>query len=114
MAAGDVVIAMDYRTPAGYRLMAGTVVLDGSNPTPVDLSAYMSSVTFGICQMDGSVAPGDDPSYITSNAAAASVLNVYAWKNTSGTDPTLVASTDNARLVDWFAIGPTIPRKGGG
>ena len=111
MAAGDVVITMNVRTE-GYRLMAGTVVLDGSNPTPVDLSLYMASVAFGIANMDGSVAPGDDPDYVTSNAAAAAILNVYAWKNTGGTDPSLVASTDNARLIDWFAAGPELPRKG--
>jgi hypothetical protein len=31
-------------------------------------------------------------------------LNVYAWKNTSGTDPTLVAST-GTETFDWIAIG---------
>ena len=111
MAAGDVIILVDYRNK-GFRFMGGTVTLDGANPTPVDLSAYMSSMLAGVTNMSGSVAPGDDPSLITQQVAAASVLNVYAWKNTSGTDPTLVASTDNARLVDWVAIGIEIPRKG--
>ena len=111
MAAGDVVITADLRQ-GGLRFMGGTVTLDGANPTPVDLSAYMSSLLVGVTQMSGSVAPGDDPNLITQQVAAASVLNVYAWKNTSGTDPTQIASTDNARLVDWFAIGLSLIRKG--
>ena len=111
MAAGDVVITSDFRV-GGLRFMGGTVTLDGSNPTPVDLSTYCSSLLVGITNMSGSSAPGDDPSLITQEVAAASVLNVYAWKNTSGTDPTLLASTDNARVVDWFAIGVARTRKG--
>jgi hypothetical protein len=31
-------------------------------------------------------------------------LNVYGWKNTGGTDPTLVAST-GTETFDWIAIG---------
>ena len=37
---------------------------------------------------------------------------VYAWKNTSGTDPTQVASTDNARLVNFIAVGAKKPGVG--
>ena len=111
MAAGDVVITLDYRNQ-GIRFMGGTVTLDGANPTPIDLSSYVSSVLAAVTNMSGSVAPGDDPSLITQQVAAASVINVYAWKNTSGTDPTLVASTDNARLIDWLAVGIALPRKG--
>ena len=96
----------------GLVFMGGTVVLDGGNPTDIDLSAYMSSLLAGVTSMSGSVAPGDDPSLITQQCAAASVLNIYAWKNTTGTDPTLVASTDSARVIDWFAVGVALPRKG--
>lgn len=105
MAAGDVTITFDSgRAIRGKRMLGGTVVLDGANPTPVALAGYLRSVTGGVVQMEGSAAPADDPSYITS-AVSGTTLNVYAWKNTSGTDPTLVASTDNARLVNWTAWG---------
>ena len=106
MAAGDVTVTGDAVLPNGLRLMVGTVVLDGGNPTPVTLTTYMSSVLFGMATMDGSAATGDDPNYVTSNVSA-TTLNIYAWKNTSGTDPTMIASTDNARLIDWLAIGTT-------
>lgn len=113
MAAGDVAITGDaVLRDSGLRILTGTVVLDGGNPTPVTLTSYVGSLLFGMVSMDGSVAPGADPNYVTSNVAAA-VLNVYAWKVTTGGaagNPTLIASTDNTRIVDWFAIG-TIARQ---
>lgn len=38
------------------------------------------------------VAPGDATSVLTYDVSGGTV-NVYAWRNTTGTDPTLVAST---------------------
>lgn len=107
MAAGDVVIGsttLGWHGLMNQGIVSGTVTLDGSNPTPIALSAYFSAVLGAVVSMDGSVAPGDDPSLIT-HAISGTTVNVYAWKNTSGTDPTLVASTDNARLVHFIAIG---------
>ena len=105
MAAGDVTITFDSgRSIRGKRLLGGTVTLDGSNPTPVALARYLRQVTGAVVSMEGSTTPGDDPSAVTS-AVSGTTLNVYAWKNTGGTDPTLVASTDNARLVNWTAWG---------
>ena len=86
--------------------MWGNVQLDGSNPTPVNLSAYLSAIEGGTVSMDGTGTPGDDPVALT-NVNTGANLNVYAWKH-DGTDPTLVASTDNARIVNWIAIGMTI------
>ena len=109
MAAGDVTITGDALLPNGLRMMTGTVVLDGGNPTPITLTNYLSSVLFGMVTMDGSAATGADPNYVTSNVSG-TTLNVYAWKVTTGGaagNPTMIASTDNARLVDWFAIGET-------
>lgn len=107
MAAGDVVITADTLLGSGLRLVVGTVTLDGGNPTPISLIGYMESVSAGVVSYEGSGAPADDPNMVTSSVSAAT-LNVYAWKNTNGTDPTQTASSDNARLVNFIAIGPTL------
>src|SRR3990167_6902607 len=113
MAAGDVTITADAVLPNGLRLLGGTVVLDGSNPTPVTLTNYMSAVNFGMATLDGTAATGADPNQVTANVSG-TTLNVYAWKVTTGGaagNPTEIASTDNARVIDWFAIGPTPPAR---
>ncbi len=107
MAAGDVVITADTLLGSGFRLVAGTVQLDGGNPTPVALIGYLESVSAGVVGYEGSGAPADDPNMVTS-AVSAATLNVYAWKNFDGTDPTQIASSNNARLVNFIAIGPTL------
>ena len=106
MAAGDVVIVRDVVFPRdGSRLIVGTVTLDGANPTPIELSGYLASVDMAMVSMDGSVAPGLDPSAVTSSVSG-TVVNVYAWKVTGAGDTTLIASANNARLVSFFALGP--------
>lgn len=107
MAAGDVTITLDTKRGVGVyqqRILGGTVVLDGSNPTPVALASYLREIKGAVVSMEGASAPADDPSMLSS-AVTGTTLNIYAWKNTGGTDPTLVASTDNARLVNWLAWG---------
>ena len=108
MAAGDVDIQGEVLLQGSLRLVWGTVILDGGNPTPVELSSVLAACQVGVATLEGSVAPGDDPTVISA-AASGTVLNVYAWKHTTGGaagNPTLIASTDNARLVNWIAIGP--------
>ena len=108
MASGDVVITTDFvaghRPEGGGRVVGGTVTLDGGNPTPIDLSGYLSAIGVAVVSIEGSVALGDDPNALTS-AISGTTVNVYAWKNATGTDPTQIASTDNARLVNFIAIG---------
>lgn len=107
MAAGDVKITLDTKRGIGVdqiRVLGGTVQLDGGNPTPIALANYLREVKGAVVSMEGSGAPGDDPSMLSS-AISGTTVNVYAWKNTGGTDPTLVASTDNTRLVNWLAWG---------
>jgi|SRR5581483_4523265 len=102
MAAGDVSIHGDSgRSIRGIRIVTGTVQLDGGNPTPINLSAYGVQCLGGVVSIRNASAPGDDPVVVTCNPSSAT-LNVYAWK-TDGTDPTLVASTDNAVVVDFVA-----------
>jgi hypothetical protein len=109
MAAGDVVIVRDVTFPRGsqgdVRWLWGTVTLDGSNPTPIALAGYLSVVDAAVVSLEGAAAPGVDPSALTS-AISGTTINVYAWKITATDNGTLIASTDNARLVNWFASGP--------
>lgn len=91
-------------TALGWKLAAGTITLDGTNPS----SATTGLAVILSCQVTDkrSTTPGDDPSWLTTaTAATAGQLDVYAWKNTGGTDPTLVASTDADDTVDWICIG---------
>lgn len=80
----------------------GEAALDGSNPTPI--ATGLTTVVAFVAMLKGSTAPGDNTSVLTSVIDAAGVVNVYAWKNTSGTDPTLVAST-GTETIYWIAIG---------
>ena len=88
-------------SPTGI-VKSGTVTLDGSNPTPI--TTGLTTVTTAVLSLNTSTAPGDDPVYFTETYSGGTV-NVYAWKNTGGTDPTLVASTNNTATVDWIAVG---------
>jgi hypothetical protein len=109
MAAGDVVITRDFlidQNAGNERMVIGNVTLDGGNPTPIALAGYLASIDAAVVSMEGSVAPGLDPSAITS-AISTTTVNVYAWKVTGAGDTTLIASTDNARLVNFVAIGPS-------
>lgn len=85
----------------GLRVAAGEATLGGTNPTAVVTG--LTSITAVILTIKGSTTPGDDPVQVT-YAVSGGTLNIYAWKN-NGTDPTLVASTDNARVIGWFAVG---------
>ena len=111
MAAGDVVIVRDVlidRNAGGERLIMGTVTLDGGNPTPINLSVYLREIDAAVVSMEGSVAPGADPNSVTSVINGAT-LDVYAWKVTTGGaagNPTEIASTNNARLVNFIVFGP--------
>lgn len=80
----------------------GIGTLDGTNPTPVVTG--LSSITSFTATLDGTAAPGDNTSVLTTTVGASGTATVYAWKNTSGTDPTLVAST-GTETFSWIAFG---------
>ena len=90
------------RLGKGLVQVFGTVTLDGSNPTGVDLSGYGRTVLMGIVSLEATSAPGDATHVVTCNPSA-STLNIYAWMPTSGSDPTLVAST-NTEVVSYMAL----------
>lgn len=71
-------------------LKVGVVALDGSNPTTI--AHGMKTCAGGVATIEGNSAPGDNTSVLTVKVNGANV-EIYAWKNTSGNDPTLVAST---------------------
>ncbi len=89
---------------AGLRIATGAAAaLDGGNPTPI--ATGLSTIVAAGVQLRGTAAPGDNTSVLTTDYTGADgTLNVYAWKNTGGTDPTLVAST-GTETFDWWAIG---------
>lgn len=86
---------------SGLKIRAGEATLDGTNPTPV-ITGLASIVAAHVCQKKATT-PGDDPTALTYDTTDGT-LNIYAWK-TDGSDPTLVASTNNAAVIGWIAIG---------
>lgn len=84
-----------------FRTHCGTGTLDGSNPTPI--THGLGTCLSFVAQLIGNTAPGDNTSALTAEISS-SVVNVYAWKNTGGTDPTLVASTGTETFY-WIAVG---------
>lgn len=91
---------------AGYKLARGEVTLDGTNPTPI--ATGLATVVAASVTLKSAVTPGDDPSWCSvdyGGGVTAGTINLYAWKNTGGTDPTLVASTNAAAVFSWIAVG---------
>lgn len=87
----------------GYKVARGSAALDGGNPTPI--ATGLSTIVAAIACLNGSTAPGDNTSALTVGYTGSDgTLNVYAWKNTGGSDPTLVASTGTENF-DWIAFG---------
>lgn len=89
---------------AGYKIArGGAAALDGANPTPIPTG--LATIVAAFVQLRGTAAPGDNTSVLTVDYTGADgTFNVYAWKNTGGSDPTLVAST-GTETFDWVAIG---------
>ena len=78
-------------------------VIGLSTPNPTSVAHGLTTCVAAFVQLVGSAAPGDSTSVLTCVINGANV-DVYAWKNTGGTDPTLVAST-GTETFNWFAIG---------
>lgn len=83
---------------------SGAVVLDGSNPSSVTTGL----TTISACSViqNTSVTPGLDPASFTIQfTPSAGQLDVYAWKFTSASNPTLIASTRTDVDVRWGCWG---------
>lgn len=85
----------------GYKLARGETALDGSNPTPV-VTGLTTIVAF-VAILKGSAAPGVGTSVLTATVSSGTA-SVYAWKPTSDSDPTLIASTGTESFY-WVAVG---------
>lgn len=91
---------------AGYKIARGEVTLDGSNPTAI--ATGLATVVAATVTNKRSTAPGLDPHIFTvdyGGGVAAGTVNLYAWKPTTSTDTTLIASTDADDVISWVAIG---------
>lgn len=90
-------VAGDYKIARS----AAPLALDGSNPT--SFAHGLTTCLSVNVSLNGSAAPGVGTSHITKVINGANV-DVYAWKVTSTTDNTLIAST-GTETFDWQAIG---------
>ena len=81
--------------------VGGETALDGSNPTAV--STELSTITSVALTIANSSAPGVGTSILT-YAVSGGTLSIYAWKVTSSSDTTLVAST-GTETVSYVVVG---------
>lgn len=69
----------------------GKIALDGLNPTSVTFPDF-TALEGAVLTLQNGVAPGLGTSVLTYTISG-NTLNIFAWKPTSLTDPTLIAST---------------------
>lgn len=82
------------------KLFAGSMALDGSNPTVLTLP--FSNVTSVALTLAGSTTPGDSTRVLT-YAVSGRTLSIYAWK-AAVADPTLEAST-GTETFSYVVVG---------
>ncbi len=84
----------------------GVVDLDGSNPTSVTTNVSIQGATV---TLKTKTTVADLTSLVTwfVETATPNRLDIYAWKNESGSDPTMAASTDT-EPVSWMVWGPRV------
>jgi len=83
------------------RIAAGTVALDGSNPTPI--ATGLGTVVAAAFQHVTASGTGTDPTWFTYTASAGTI-SLYAWKPTNSSTTTLTASGSTG-TVAWIAFG---------
>jgi hypothetical protein len=100
---GQVVFSPDTRT-AKLKIVAGEIALDGTNPTPVDVTRYGISTIIGVSlTLKDSSTPGVSTS-VLSYASSGGVLSIYAWKVTNSSTTTLIAS-GGTETVGYVIVG---------
>jgi hypothetical protein len=83
------------------KIVAGEQALDGSNPTV--LQTGLRAIVSVHLTLQGGAAPGLNTSLLTYTLSGGTV-SVFAWKSTSATNPTLVAST-GTEVVSYTVVG---------
>lgn len=86
---------------AGVKLLGGEIALDGSNPTPVVTG--LATITGVALALKKNAAPGVGTSVVTYDTTGGT-LNIYGWKPTSNSDPTLIASA-GTETVGYVVTG---------
>ena len=94
--------SQSWKKTSNTRSVGGETTLDGSNPTAV--STGLSTITGVTLTLASSSAPGVSTSILT-YAVSGCTLSIYAWKVTSSSDTTLVASTDSSSTVSYVVVG---------
>lgn len=84
---------------SGVYIIAGTVALDGSNPTDVTLACR--EILGAVATLNIAAPPGDN-THAVGVSWSGNVLSVEGYKPTSGSDPTLVDS-DQTETVAYLA-----------
>lgn len=87
---------------AGYTIARGETALDGSNPTPV--ATGLTTVVSFVATIKKATALGTALTQLTADISTGGTVNVYAWKVTSSSDTTLIASTSTESFY-WVAVG---------
>ena len=85
-----------------FKISAGEVALDGSNPTVVN-TKLSTIVGVLITLKDDGASPGILASVFTYDVSGGT-LNMHAWKVTSTSVTTLIADT-GTNTVGWLAFG---------
>lgn len=87
-------------------LQAGTVTLGGANPTSVttNLTTLLGCQVSPLRSTQVGVHPASVAFLTVLTTAVAGRLDIYAWRFTSSSDPTLIASTSRDVLT-WVCIG---------
>ena len=91
--------------PGTKVLAMGTIALDGGGATTVDCLAThgITTIKSACATINIGTALGDSTEEV-SVTYSGSTLSLWPWKNTGGTDPTLVAS-DGTQNVDYWVVG---------
>jgi hypothetical protein len=92
----------------GLKMTGGSTVLGGSSPTAIVTGLSTILYAAASLQIVGGAAPGLDPCQLAvdwGGSVAAGTLDVYAYKFTSSSNPTLLASTNASDYISWVALG---------
>ncbi len=93
--------ALGEATRRGEVFERGEQALDGSNPTSI--TTGLTLIKSAVVALKGTSAPGVGTSILTYTYSEGT-LSVYAWKVTSNSNPTLVAST-GTETFSWMVEG---------